>query len=180
MRARFYFSFRSPYSYFAARRVVAEKIPVDAYPVGKLPEELEFSDPMGRKWKRLYLLKDTARLAEKEGLKLVPPKPFDTDWHKPHAAYLWAEEMGLGSAFMMKLYDKRWCEGRDIGEAEVVGDAARELGQDPHAAIDAMSSERYERQMEEIIAMIRKDRVFGVPFFVFGKEPFWARIGLTF
>lgn len=181
---RFYFSFRSPYAWLAAERIEEELgglgVSIERLPVYPKPE-LFPNDPSRLPAKQAYLIQDVPRLAREQGLKVGFPSQTDTDWASAHAAFLGAERLGAGQAFMVELFRKRFSEGLDVGEDAVIGDAAERAGLSRTEILAAAHDEvlrsevdgAWERAME-------RNGLFGVPTFVFAGRMYWGQDRMRF
>jgi 2-hydroxychromene-2-carboxylate isomerase len=183
---RWYFSFRSPYSWFAyldlveRHRAVAEAIEWIPYwePdewTGRLLAEANqtFSySPMSRD-KHFYILQDARRISRARGLSMTWPLDRTPHWEVAHLAYLAAHDAGCGPEFVAGVYRARWEEGRDISDRATIADVARRIGADP-AVADALDDPGLRQRGAEALARGTRDGVFGVPFFVHGREKFWG------
>lgn len=181
---RFYFSFRSPYAWFAAERLDGELgdlgVPIELVPIFPTPE-LFPNDPSAMPDKAAYLVQDVARLARQYGLKVRFPPARDPDWALSHAAFLGAKSVGAGERFMVEVFRKRFGEGLDLGDDDVLADAARRTDLDPEAILSAAHSEtlRAEASAGWRLAAER-DRIFGVPSFVFAGKLYWGQDRMHF
>ncbi len=174
-RVTFYFAFKSPYSYFAGRRVDDLLAPlglaIDALPIyrpssaGSGPD---FSTP-----KMQYLLQDVRRFARHYGLAL-DPGPF-ADTGNACRAYLVADAAGRGPEFRDAIYAARWLHGKAAGAPETVHGAGAACGLDK-AALDAAMAEDSPQatRLGEIVAESEAAGVFGFPFFIYGEHKFWG------
>ncbi len=186
-RLRYYFSFRSPYSWLAHRELLQSygelAAAVTWIPFWEPDEQTSrmLSEAGGQvvyaamsREKHFYVLQDVRRLAAARGLTFRWPHDPSPCWEVPHLAYLVAESRGLGAEFAGSVYRARWEEGRDVCDPAVIADIAAGLGLDPartaHAADDPAVRER------GVAALLAADddRVFGVPFFVRGFDHFWG------
>ncbi len=181
---RFYFSFRSPYAWIATERFDAElgdlPAPVERIPI--YPKAGGFpNDPTSLPDKLAYMAQDVPRLARELGLKVrFPPSP-DTDWALSHAAFFEAESQGAGPRFMLEVYRKRFCEGLDLGDGEVIADAARRAGLDAEAILEAGHSEALrEKAAAGWQLAAERDHVFGVPSFVYAGRLYWGQDRMRF
>jgi 2-hydroxychromene-2-carboxylate isomerase len=189
---RWYFSLRSPYSWFCYRELVetepavlqaAEWIPVwepDAVSERMLAErgvELPVV-PMSRA-KNFYILQDTRRIAKERGLSMIWPVDRAPVWEVAHLAYLRATDEGRGRDFLDRVSAARWERGEDISDPAVIGAVATELGLDPVRYAGAAEDEGLRERGIDVLTRVADDGVFGVPMFVLGREKFWGtdRVG---
>jgi 2-hydroxychromene-2-carboxylate isomerase len=184
---RFYVSFRSPYSWLAYRDLV------DRHP--DLPRRLEWRpfwepDPDFRRLlaeaggrfpyvdmsraKALYILQDVRRLARTRGLRLAWPVDRKPVWEVAHLAYLVARKQGQGDAFVARVYEARWEQGRDISDRATIASIATDIGLDPGPLANAVDDPAVRQEGVRALLEVCADGVFGVPFFVYGREKFWG------
>ena len=184
---RIYFSFRSPYSWLAFR-ALAIGHPAIVQSAKWIPfwEPDEISQrllaeaggrflytPMSRE-KHLYVLRDVKRLVTQRGLAMTWPVDRSPWWEVSHLAYLVADSHGRGLDFIRLVYRARWELGLDISDRTVVGGVASELGLPRKAIEGAVEDEDVRRRGTESLLSIYNDSVFGVPYFVNGREVFWG------
>ncbi|WP_369390537.1 2-hydroxychromene-2-carboxylate isomerase [Streptomyces sp. CG1] len=184
---RWYFSFRSPYSWIAYRDLL-ERYPDVAEEIDWLPfwepdtaatQELAQRGitlpyvPMSRE-KHLYILQDVRRLTRERGLDMVWPQDKEPVWEVAHLAYLVAERHGRGRVFIDAVYRARWEQGRNISDREVMADIGRNLGIDPEALATAGTDPALRADGIRHLELIHRDGVFGVPYFIDGFEKFWG------
>ncbi|MBL1118951.1 DsbA family protein [Streptomyces sp. 110] len=185
---RFYFNFRSPYSWIAYRDLM------DRYPdVAQAVEWHLWWEPdadgerrmaehghhfpysaMSRE-KHLYILQDVRRLTTDRGLAVSWPVDHDPVWEVPHLPYFLALDAGLGPAWIERVYRARWQEGRDICDRSTIADIAGELGLPAERAAAAADDEelRVGRGLQALLALSDAG-AFGVPFFTHGYDKFWG------
>jgi 2-hydroxychromene-2-carboxylate isomerase len=183
---RFYFSFRSPYSWLAHHDLTVHHpeaagrlrwIPFwepDARSERLLAEAggtFPYT-PMSRA-KHLYILQDVRRLAAARGLAVTWPVDRSPCWEVPHLAYLLAEREGRGRAFAERVYRARWQEGRDVCDRATIAGIAAAVGL-PAEAAAAADDEAARRLGLEALLTICRQGIFGVPYFVNGFERFWG------
>ncbi|MFD7257549.1 2-hydroxychromene-2-carboxylate isomerase [Streptomyces sp. NPDC059874] len=184
---RWYFSFRSPYSWMAYRDLV-DHHPDVAQAIEWLPfwepdepalDELERGNitlpyvPMSRE-KHLYILQDVRRLARARGLEMVWPVDPAPRWEVPHLAYLAAAELGKGPEFIAETYRTRWELGEDISDPAVMARIGKEVGIDPAVAEGAHADPRIREKGLQALNSLHRDGVFGVPFFIVGFDKYWG------
>jgi 2-hydroxychromene-2-carboxylate isomerase len=174
---RFYFSFRSPYSWLAFLRVeralsglpvVLDYVPV--FPPPDIP-----NDPAAIPTKLRYIMQDVARIAEAYGFRAKPPQKVDTDWIKPHSAFLYALDRGKAQAFGLGLFEARFLHGLDVAEGGVLHEVAAAQGLDGAALVRAATDQAFQtRVVQGMMKAAQEDSIFGVPYFVYRGEAFWG------
>ncbi|MGD8862329.1 MAG: DsbA family protein [Myxococcales bacterium] len=174
---RFYFSFRSPYSWLAMVRVeqvlAGEPVHLEYHPVFPVGEFK--NDPAAVPNKLKYILQDIERMGRAYGLDPRPLANVDCEWMLPHAAWVYADDQGKGLPFALSLYGKRFEQEKNVGDDAVMAEAATEVGVDPEALLAAARDEAYQtRVMQGMIQAATEDHIFGVPLFVYRGEPFWG------
>jgi 2-hydroxychromene-2-carboxylate isomerase len=177
---RFYFSFRSPYAWFAAERWQVElgdlKPVVEHIPFYPTPETFP-NDPTRVPAKFAYVLQDMRRLARDFGLGLRPPPALDTDWARAHAAYLGvrAAEPARAEAFMLEMFRGRFSRGQDVATAAAIQEASQRAGVDARVALQAAASLELQTEVSANFSIGQaRDRIFGAPSFVYGDQLFWG------
>jgi 2-hydroxychromene-2-carboxylate isomerase len=187
-RPRWYFSLRSPYSWFAYRDLMSTHPEVlDAI------EWLPFWEPdeettrlladegvtlpivaMSRA-KNFYILQDTRRLGTERGLTDIT-WPIDRNpcWEVSHLAWIAAEDEGRGKDFVAAAHRARWQEGKNISEPEVIAAIATDLGLDAERLSTAHQDPELRKRGAAYLAESAHDGLFGVPFFINGRDKFWG------
>ncbi len=181
---RFYFSFRSPYSWLALERwdSLLGELPIRRELVPIYPEPGNFpNDPAAVPAKVKYIGQDLLRLTRAFGLSLMPPVSLDTDWANAHAAYISANEAGKGDAFALSLSRARWCEHKDVGLDEVIFEVADRVGLDGAVTVSDAHVESTRELVSQNMARGREeDGIFGVPTFIFDGQMFWGQDRMEF
>lgn len=181
---RFYFSFRSPYAWLAAERLDEEfgdlPVSIQLLPIYPTPGEFP-NDPTIVPEKLAYIVQDVLRLAREQAFRVRFPPPGDPDWSLSHAAFAVAAQQGEGKAFLRSMFRKRFVEGLDLGDVEVVRSAAREAGLDGDSVIaGANSAELREQARQAWRQAVERDRIFGVPSFVYAGKLYWGQDRMHF
>ncbi len=184
---RFYFSFRSPYSWLAYHDLSKHHPGVmqdlDWWPFWEPDEQSErlLADLGGRfiytpmsKEKHLYVLRDVRRLVEQRGLAVTWPLDHEPWWELAHLAYFAAVDAGRGMAFIDRVYRARWQEGRNICDRETLSELAEEVGIPGVSAREAADQDDMRRRGANALLAIERDGVFGVPFFINRSHKFWG------
>lgn len=171
---RFYFSFRSSYSWFACHRLqrLADSLPVRFERIPVFPPK-DFKEG-GHPGKQSYAKADSERIAAAYGLTVKWPDSYDIDWIRPHSAFLHAVENGQGDEFALRVFGARFSRGENIAEPAVLRFIAEECGLDGAAVVAAAGDPDFHAQVLAGMQRSQADGVFGVPFFVYGAQKFWG------
>jgi len=191
-----YWSFRSPYSYFVTKRIVALERDYDVscnvrvvYPIAvRQPEFFDNNDPL---WVQ-YFMRDIFRCAEFLGLPFGWPRPdpvvmdMATRKYPKEQPYIYrltqlgqaATEAGKGLAFLDDVSSTIW-GGAVPGwhEGDHLAKAAARAGLDL-AALDAQVAAdpaHYDAAIKASQEAQRLGGHYGVPLMVFEGEPFFGQ-----
>lgn len=176
-QVRFYFSFRSPYSWLAFHRIdpALAGLPVTLDRIPVFPPPNFANDPAKVPAKAKYIRTDIGRIAEAYGFAYRVPDALDCEWVRPHAVFLRAKDEGKDLAFGKALYEARWSRGLDVGDNAVMREAALSAGLDANTALAAADDAAYHRRVwEGMIQGAGEDDIFGVPYFVFRGDRYWG------
>jgi 2-hydroxychromene-2-carboxylate isomerase len=186
-RPRLYFSFRSPYSWLTVRRLRAEvpdlRAELDLVPYWDPDERSgkgladrggEFHYIQMSRAKHLYMLLDTKRLAERQGLTMAWPIDIDPWWELPHLAWLQARREGCEWEFYDAVVEARWGRGEDICTPEVIRAAAEQAGLDPLLAVAAPADPGIRQEADGCLYEAYLDDIFGIPYLKWGRHRFWG------
>lgn len=184
---RVYFSLRSPFSWMALRQL-HERVP-DAWDRFEYvpffePDERTLAElrerggdmhyvPMSRA-KHRYILADTKRLAARFGYRMTWPVDIDPWWELPHLAWLKARELGVHRTFYEAVMTARWEHGADICDVPVLHRVCEEAGLDAPALTGAVDEPAMREQGVEALMDVYDNDVFGVPYFLLGRQRFWG------
>lgn len=191
---RFYFSFRSPYAWIAARQIEESSqispAGLDYVPVWEPDSKtMHLLTDLGgdflyvpmSKHKRLYILQDVKRIAAKLGYQMQWPIDQSPHWEVPHLTYLEACRQGKGPLFFKKVYELRWQHGEDICATETIRHLAADIGLDADRLLAAIDHPDIRQAGAEMLYKAYRDSVFGFPFFVSrdGRHKYWGADRLT-
>lgn len=178
----FYFDFSSPYGYFASARIeeLAAKHgrsvnwrPILLGAVFKITGQQPLpSIPL----KGSYANHDLARSARLFGLPYKFPTKFPVAGQAPSRAFYWVSDRDprLAIRLAQALYHAYFVEDRDISSPEVTANVAAKLGVDKEQILHALGEPAVKQRLStEVDAAIERG-VFGSPFFIVDKEPFWG------
>jgi 2-hydroxychromene-2-carboxylate isomerase len=178
----FYFDFSSPYGYFAGARIdaLAAKYgrgviwrPILLGVVFKITGQQPLPTiPL----KGNYAQHDLVRSARLFGVPYKMPSKFPVSGTAPSRAFYWVgdKDPALAKKLAQALYHAYFAEDRDISNPEVTANVAAKLGIDRDQLLQALNDPAVkERLKTEVDAAIERG-VFGSPFIVVDKEPFWG------
>jgi 2-hydroxychromene-2-carboxylate isomerase len=178
----FWFEFSSPYGYIASQ--IAEDVekrmgramrwrPMLLGPIFKVTGQAPLVDiPL----KGEYSRHDFARTARMYNVPFRYPDKFPIGTAAALRAFYWVDDRDPAKARQLAkaLYTAYFAGNRDIGPAPVVCEIANSIGIDAgelgKALEDPAMKERGKREVDAAIAA----GVFGSPFFVADREPFWG------
>ena len=175
-KLKFYFSFRSPYSWLALYRInlLHKELPVEMQMIPVFPAKDKENVMLSDQNKVKYIVKDINRMASAYGFGIKWPDPFDTDWLAVHLSYIYAQGQGKGLSFCLALYSARFLQGKDIGDEQILRDTATSCGLEADVLIEAQSKREYKRNLLQGIAIAKQDAVFGVPYFIYKDSAYWG------
>lgn len=173
---KFYFSFRSPYSWLAMYRInfLRDELPVELQLIPVIPPKDKENFILSDEDKVRYIVKDVNRIASAYGLDIKWPEPFDTDWVLVHSAYLYAVEQSKGIPFCLAVYRSRFIEGKNVGDESVLRDASAVCGLDADILIEAHVTRKYKKILLQGLKSAGEEGIFGVPYFVYNNSAFWG------
>lgn len=186
-RPRLYFNLRSPYSWLTLHDLTThhsdllevvewrpywEPDPATETLLNEAGGRFIYT-PMSRE-KHFYVLADIRRLARERGLRVTWPIDRSPRWEVSHLAYLEATRSSRGTEFAVAVSRARWEHGRDISDPKVVGGIGAAIGLDPVRLVGAADDPELIEAGTRALVDVYRDGVFGVPFFVYGREKFWG------
>jgi 2-hydroxychromene-2-carboxylate isomerase len=196
MHIDLFWSFRSPYSYLATRRLVSLATEYDleinvrpVLPIAvRIPDFFEQVNPL---WPP-YLLRDTMRIAQHQGIDYGWPRPdpivqdFATRKVATEQPYIYrltrlgvdAAQRGRGLPFIDEVSQIIW-NGKVVGwhEGDHLAQAAARAGLDLGAMDAAVTADpaKYDAIIEANHAALTVAGHWGVPTMVFEGEPFFGQ-----
>lgn len=190
-----FWSFRSPYSYLVTPRLIEFErdydVKCNVRPVYPIAVRIDgFFKQVNPMWPP-YLLKDTVRIAEMEGLPYAWPSPDPVLMdmksgevpkeqpyiHRLTRAGVVAAERGKGLAFLKEIGTVIFGGVRNWHEGDHLKEAAARAGLDM-AELDAATEKEKDRLEAAIAANEAAQKAaghWGVPLMVFEDEPFFGQ-----
>lgn len=177
----FWFEFASTYSYLTAMRIEARAaeagidVTWQPFMLGPIFGAQGWRDSPFNIYpaKGRFMWRDMARRAERYGLPFVQPPSFPQNTiFAARVAHL-AVQRPVGPAFCRALYHAQFAEGRDLGDAAVVAEAASAVGL-PSDVLEAAVSDANKQALKNVVADAMARGIFGAPSFTVGDELFWG------
>ncbi len=178
----FYFDFSSPYGYLGSEMIdaIGEKHGVDVvwrpYLMGAVFKQLGTSPLVSQPVKGPYSRHDLHRSARLYGIPFNIPDPFPVMSLAAARAYYWLadQDAALAKKFAQTLYRGYFIDNRNLGEADVVIEAAVSLGIDKDELSAALHDGDVKARLRSEVEAALEKGVFGAPFFIVGEEQFWG------
>ncbi len=178
----FYFDFSSPYGYFASAKIeaLAAKYgrsvvwrPILLGAVFKITGQQPLpAIPL----KGSYASHDLARSARLFGVPYKMPAKFPVSGIASSRAFYWASDRdpALAKKLAQALYHAYFAEGRDISSPEITANVAAGLGLEKDQVLQALNDPAVKERLKTEVDTAIERGVFGSPFFIIDKEPFWG------
>jgi predicted DsbA family dithiol-disulfide isomerase len=117
------------------------------------------------------LQRQIAEMGDDEGIvfdfSAIDRSPNTLDAHR---LIRWAEEAGLQNEMVDALFAAFFEQGRDVGDPEILGDIAEEVGLDRDAIMERFDRNIDRDTVEDDIARAAAIGIRGVPFFIFAGK----------
>jgi len=178
----FYFDFSSPYGYFASARIneLAAKHgrsviwrPILLGAVFKISGQQPLTTiPL----KGSYASHDLVRSARLFGMPYKMPSKFPVSGTAPSRAFYWVSDKDpvLAIKLAQALYHAYFAEDRDISNPEVTANVAAKLGLEKDRVAQALNAPAVKERLKPAVDAAIERGVFGSPFIIVDKEPFWG------
>ncbi len=178
----FWFDFSSPYSYLAAEKIDAlaamYQRAVHWHPIllGAVFQKTNAVPLVQLPLKGEYSLRDFARSARFLDLPFAMPEKFPLPTQSAARAYYWISERDMNTAhtFARAVFRAFFVVGRDISDLAVVLDIAARMDIDSDALSQAVATPEIKERLRRETEMALAQGMFGAPFFMVDKEPFWG------
>jgi 2-hydroxychromene-2-carboxylate isomerase len=173
---RFYFSFRSPYSYLALDRVLelAARYPVrlDFRPVRPMVAR-GLAVPRA---KQLYIVFDAKREAERLGIEFGRIcDPLGAGVENCLAIFEHAEAAGKAGEFLRSAMRGAWAEGLDLADPGDLERVVVRAGLDWSQAREVLDADGWKARADANAVALNKLDLWGVPSFQLGEYAAWGQ-----
>lgn len=190
---QFFYGLRSPYAWLAWRLLRRHLAPHDLARIelsplwDPAPATLALLEaegaaflyrPMARE-RHFYILGDVRRLARHLGCPVAwPGEPPVANWELAHMACLATPRGAPLHALLDALFAARWEQGRDICDPAVIDDAMAAAGSPLRSS--GLATSALQRRAVDALKLAHMRHVFGLPYFVAGREGYWGVDRLPF
>jgi 2-hydroxychromene-2-carboxylate isomerase len=160
----FYFSFRSPYSYLAAMRIVqlADRLGLNLVLRPVLPMVTRGIPVPSRKLQ--YIIKDVARVARHDNVPFGPIRdPLGHGVERCLAVFYLARSKGTEREFMLAAMRAIWCRAADLTRNSTLRQVAAAAGLSAVEVAGAVESANWRAQVEANAAALAVLGMWGVP-----------------
>jgi 2-hydroxychromene-2-carboxylate isomerase len=178
-RVTFYFDLGSPYAYLGAERLPGSlSEPLAWQPVllgGLFRLSGRSSWARGEDRRRRAGMSEIERRARAYGLpEIVWPDPWPSDYLYAMRVATFAFAVGRGRAFSTRAFHDAFQQGRDLGVAGNVLDAAEQAGIDRCDAEAAAQDPKIKQALRDATDAAHERGVFGVPTIAIDDRLFWG------
>ena len=184
----FYFDFSSPYGYFTSTRIDAlaarhgRTVCWRPYLMGAVFKITGRKALVEQPLVREYAKHDLARTARLHDVPFRIPQPFPVATIAACRAFYALRDAGGGGsggeaqavALARALFHAYFAEGRNISEAPLVLEIAKESGLDAEALAAALSDPAVKERLRHETEAAVERKVFGSPFVIVDGEAFWG------
>ncbi len=172
----FYFSFRSPYSYIAAQRLltISQSIPqtINIKPV--LP--MVMRGLQVPKVKKMYILHDAKREAERYRIPFGKiSDPLGLGVERCMALFYFAKQQGLEQQFVLSVSRGIWAEGEDVTSDKSLARLVSRAGLDWQQAKPWLDNHQWRQLAEDNRLSLHELGLWGVPSFHSNKLVIWGQ-----
>lgn len=179
---QFYFDFSSPYSYIASEWIEAlaarhgRTVQWNAILLGVTFKAAELKSPVDYPIKREYALRDFERSARFEGVPLKNPEKFPIPTQNAARVFWWLHDKEPATATQWGRHGLRayFTRGVDLSDTAQLKELAAEFGIDPVEAEAVWNDPVWKARLKSANDAAIAAGVFGAPFFIVDKEPFWG------
>ena len=177
----FFYEFASTYSYITAMRIAplaqAAGVTVRWRPflLGPIFKQQGWETSPFNLYpaKGRYMVRDCERQCATLGVVFRMPEPFPQNTLTAARVALAALSEGWGEEFSRAVYRAQFAEGRQIGDAAVIGEIVRALGRDD-AVLARAQSDAIKQELRASTEEAQRQGIFGAPSFVVDGELFWG------
>jgi len=178
----FFYEFASTYSYIAAMRIAplaaAAGVTVRWRPflLGPIFKAQGWDSSPFNLYpaKGRYMVRDCEREAAALGLAFRLPDPFPQNTLLAARVALVGLQADWGEDFSRAVYAAQFAQGRNIGDAAVIGGLVGDLGRDAAAALARAGADDIKARLRASTEEAQRLGIFGAPNFIAAGELYWG------
>lgn len=178
----FYFDFSSSYSYIGQHRLraLAEEfdLSIDWKPIalGAIFKARGHAPPQPDTLKGKYTWHDVERSAAEWGLPYRWPEPFPFNSILAARAYWYLKQIDEEDAvaWILRVFDASYGQGRDCSDPAVLGELAEGLVVDAEEILAATGNDEVKQRLKAVTDEAMQRGVFGAPTFFLDGEMYWG------
>ncbi|MBT7647933.1 MAG: 2-hydroxychromene-2-carboxylate isomerase, partial [Rhodospirillaceae bacterium] len=123
-----------------------------------------------------YATHDMTRMAREFGAPIVMPEVFPLHSVAASRAFYWLKGKNpeQAVAFVHRIYQAYWAQGRDMRAPEAVAAEADAMGLDGGALREALATDDAKQRLREAVDQAIERGIFGSPMFDIDGELFWG------
>jgi 2-hydroxychromene-2-carboxylate isomerase len=121
-----------------------------------------------------YMVRDCERLCAEHGLPFRLPEPFPQNTLLAARVATVGLDRGWGEDFSRAVYSAQFAEGRNVGDAAVIGDLVGALGHDAQAVLARAGTDAIKAKLRAATEDAQRLGIFGAPSFIADGELYWG------
>jgi 2-hydroxychromene-2-carboxylate isomerase len=185
-RLEYFFDYVSPFSYLADSQLAGlmdrtgAELVYRPFLLGGVMKASGNAPPFTVPNKGRYVSQDVGRWAARYGLPLEPNPHFPINTVLPMRAALVLLEEGGFREFHGAVFSAVWCEGANVGDADVLGGILEKAGLEAGAVLDRCQDPAVKDALRRNTDEAVERGAFGAPSFFVGGELFFGNDRLDF
>jgi 2-hydroxychromene-2-carboxylate isomerase len=182
MTLDFWFDFGSTYSYPAAMRIEGLatshglRVSWRAFLLGAIFKAQGMNDSPFNLYpaRGRYMWRDLERVCQSEGIPFRRPSQFPRNGLLAARIACWYSDAPWLPEFVRAVYGANFQDDLDISNASVVAHCLTAIGQNAAEVLAQAQSAESKVKLRTQTDEAAKLGIFGAPFFIVGREPFWG------
>lgn len=182
MTLDFWFDFGSTYSYPAAMRIEGLvtsrglRVSWRVFLLGAIFKAQGMNDSPFNIYpaRGRYMWRDLERVCQSEGIPFRRPSQFPRNGLLAARIACWYSDASWLPEFVRAVYRANFQDDLDISDASVVAHCLTAIGQNAAEVLAQAQSAESKAKLRAQTDEAAKLGIFGAPFFIVGREPFWG------
>jgi 2-hydroxychromene-2-carboxylate isomerase len=182
MTLEFWFDFGSTYSYPAAMRIEGLamsrglRVSWRAFLLGAIFKSQGLNDSPFNLYpaRGRYMWRDLERVCQSEGIPFRRPSQFPRNGLLAARVACWYSDASWLPEFVRAVYGANFQDDLDISDTSVVAHCLAAVGQNAAEVLAQAQSAESKAKLRAQTDEAARLGIFGAPFFIVGREPFWG------